>query len=331
LREDLGETNAEMTVSKKFSAKPVVTIVGSANIDFSMQVPQLPAIGETITGGRFFQTFGGKGANQAVAAARAGAITAWIGATGADAMSLAMRRQLAECGLDLSDALTLNGANSGTALIIFDRKGRNYLTVDSGSNAHLKPGYIDAVEERLASSDWILLQMEIPEACNLRVLEIAQRHGVPVLLNYAPASHPGFPLDQRVEALVVNETEASVLLSRTVEGGALESCKEGAMALLEAGRHRWVIITLGEFGAILAHREGTQWIPPFAVEAVDTTAAGDTFCGYLGVALAEKQPIAEAVRLASAAAALSVTRVGAQPSIPTRIETDRFLREVASA
>ncbi|MCC5846959.1 MAG: ribokinase [Verrucomicrobia bacterium] len=303
-----------------------ICVVGSANVDFTMRVAHLPAPGETITGGEFHRHFGGKGANQAVAAARAGGEVAFVGAVGTDALSREMLEALGRDGLELSHVARLEAHPPGTALIMLDHAGENCITVASGANGALDSARVDAAETRIAGSDWILLQMETPLESNVRVLELAAKHGVSVLLNYAPATRMDMPLDERVTGLVVNETEAAALLDRPVDGEDPEACAAAARDLLSAG-HRFVLLTMGRHGVIQATGEGTVRHAAFSVKAVDTTAAGDTFCGALAVSLGEGRSLEQACRFASAAAALAVTRPGAQPSIPRRAEIEAFFEQ----
>lgn len=302
--------------------KPRITIVGSANIDYIMQVTRLPAVGETVTDGRFFQTFGGKGANQAVAAARAGGQVAFVGALGADLLASAYLENLKTDGIDTSHLRLEPDLPGGSALVMFDDRGDNYLTVAPGANCRVTPDRVRSVEALLAGSDWIVLQQEIPVESNRAVLEIAARFQRPVLLNYAPANDLALRPDAAVWGLIVNELEAAALAGCSRPPEDPESAGVMACQLRDTGGHRFVIITLGKQGAILADGSGTDTIPPFPVRAVDTTAAGDTFCGALAVALGEGKSLPDAARFASAASALSVTKVGAQSSIPLRAEIE---------
>jgi ribokinase len=214
---------------------------------------------------------------------------------------------------------------SGSALILFDERGDNYLAVAAGANERLTPDRVRAVEDLIAESAWIVLQQEIPFESNRTVLELAAKHGRPVLLNYAPAHDLRLRPDAAVHGLVVNEGEAGSLAGTPLDPADSESAARLAAQLLEKGGHRFVAITLGKSGVVFADESGTRSSPAFSVDAVDTTAAGDTFCGTLAVALGEGAALPDAVRFASAASALSVTKAGAQSSIPTRSEIDAFL------
>lgn len=304
------------------SRKPVITVIGSANVDFIMKAPHLPQPGETVTDCAFRQTFGGKGANQAVAAARAGGSVRFVTCLGDDLYAPVLIESLKKDGIDVSRIRTARGTNTGSALVMFDGAGENYLTVSPGANYRVTPAMVKRSENRIADSAMLLLQMEIPLESNLAVLELAARHGVPVLYNYAPVRDASIGVGANMHGLVVNEVEAAALLGIRAVTPADAPAAAGAL------RRRgpvFVIITLGGKGMAISSRSGTRFIPAYPVRPVDTTAAGDTFCGALAVALAEKKPLFAAARFAAAAAAITVTRMGAQPSIPFRSEIDHFL------
>jgi len=301
---------------------PNITIIGSANVDHIMQVPCLPQIGESVLGGSYQQVFGGKGANTAVAAVRAGGTTAFVGCVGDDPFGIAMKAALSEEALEVSGVQIVPDTTSGTGLVMFDQNGNNYLTAAAGANGSVAPEYIDAHRKDISGAEWLLLQMEIPPAANRRACEIATECGTQILLNYAPAG-PTFELGPEIAILVINEVEAEALSG--IHCDTINKAAAAGAALRNQGPVT-VIVTLGDAGAVVTSSQGEFHVPAFAVEAVDTTAAGDTFCGTLGVALAEQRPLREAVLFASAAAALSVTRVGAQPSIPRRTEIEALIR-----
>ena len=305
--------------------KPVITIIGSANIDYIMQVTHLPAKGETVTNATFSQAFGGKGANQAVAAARAGAQVTFVGALGCDASAQVYVQALEEDGLDTTHLTLEKDTPGGSALILFDAQGDNYISVAPGANYCVTPERVDAVEDLIASSDWLVLQLEIPLESNQRILELAKKHQTPVLLNYAPANDLRLKPDAAVHGLVVNEIEAAALAGMDVDRVDIDSAGELASSLLSSGGHRFVVITLGKAGAVFVDSDGVQSNKAFEMTAVDTTAAGDTFCGALALSLGEGHDLSTAVRFATGASALSVTKVGAQSSIPSRTEIDTFL------
>jgi ribokinase len=303
-------------------SQPRVVIVGSANIDFIMRVPSLPARGETVTDGEFRQVFGGKGANAAVAAARASTAAgraSFIARLGNDPYVPAMLEGFRDSGLDVDHVSRDPDHSSGTALVMFDGGGDNYLTVAPGSNYTLTPAHIDAAADRFAPGVVTLQQMEITPEANGRALDLARERGALPVFNYAPVREQQIPIDDRMHGLVVNETEAEQL-----------SGEQDAAAAAEALRARgpaFVVVTLGAAGALLCDVAGSRTAPGFVVEPVDATAAGDTFCGALAVALAEGRPLDDAARFAQAAAALCVTGFGAQPSIPVRSRIESFLNE----
>jgi ribokinase len=298
------------------------TIIGSANVDMIMKVNRLPERGETVTDGVFMQTFGGKGANQAVAATRAGGDVRFVACLGRDAFTPDMVESFRRDGLNLDGVRFVDDRPSGSALVMIDQDGMNYLTVAPGSNAALSPDQVADEWGRISSSGLILLQMEIPVETNREILKRAREAGIPVMLNYAPAHSLHPDLLGGLDTLIVNENEAAVLSG--VEPTDQASAERAARALAAMGV-RCVILTLGADGSLILSDGQVTRVSAFPVKAVDTTAAGDTFCGALGVALLEGRPLPEAVRFATAAAALSVTRFGAQPSIPTRTETDHFI------
>lgn len=301
---------------------PEIVVVGSSNVDFVMKVDQLPERGETVSGGAFLQAFGGKGANQAVAAARAGGFVRFLSGVGDDHLGETMRQNFAHEGIDVSGVLSMPGTTSGTALIVVDHRGENYIAVSPGANHHLEPRHIRELREHFLGADQVVLQLEIPLDTVESALQLAQEAGVPTLLNFAPARSSEFVIDDRVTTLVVNEVECEVLSGMPVK--SLGQALVAAESLRDRGP-RWVVVTLGSDGVLAATPEGVLRLPAFDVVPVDTTAAGDTFCGALAVALSERFDTESALMFACAAAAISVTRVGAQPSIPTREEIDRFL------
>jgi len=304
--------------------KRPILIVGSSNADMIIRVPSLPAKGETVTDGTFMQTYGGKGANQAVAVARAGGHGIFIACLGRDPTGDAMMNNFKKDGLDVQQVVRTDKAPSGAALIMFDERGDNYLAVAPGANYRLSSAHMTALEDRIAESSMLVMQMEIPAATTLRALQIADRKGVPVLFNYAPAQNVNVPVSKRMTGLVVNEVEAEAL-----SGCPARTRREATSAArtLRSRGPRFVIITMGKQGALVCDEEGEHFIPSYSVKVVDTTAAGDTYCGALAVSLVEGRTLCEAARFAAAAAALSVMQMGAQPSIPRRSAIDTFLKK----
>ena len=282
-------------------------IVGSANIDQVFRVTAIPAPGETVLSHGFSVALGGKGQNQAVAAARAGASTAFIGALGDDAFGRSVRDGLAEDGIDATGVRTA-AAPTGTALIAVDDSGENTIIVESGANALLELTGTDA--RTIASAAVLVLQLEVPLETVTAAARIARAAGTRVLLNAAPIQELPADLLENIDILVVNEHEGAFL------------ARDGEVAALAPV----VIVTLGAAGAV-AYEGGREsaTVPAPRVSAVDATGAGDTFCGALAARLAEGATLAEALRFAVAAASLSVQRHGAVPSIPTRSSIDDAL------
>jgi ribokinase len=301
---------------------PHVTVVGSLNMDLVVRAPRIPQPGETIIGSQYRQVPGGKGANQAVAAARLGAHVSMVGRVGHDAFGQALLENLARDGVDHSSVLRHEGAATGVALIVVDDAGQNSIVVASGANARLSPGDVEAAEAAIRRADVLLLQLESPLETVTWAAEMAQARGLPVVLNPAPARPLPDSLLAMVNVLVPNESETALLAERPVTDRA--QAEAAAHALLELGVGA-VILTLGERGALLAEPDGVTHVPAFEVTPVDTTAAGDAFVGGLAVALAEGRALAEAVRWGSAAGALATTKEGAQPSLPTRDAVEALL------
>ena len=299
-----------------------IVVIGSSNIDMLMKMDHLPARGETVTDAVFHQVFGGKGANQAVAAARSGGDVAFINCVGDDAYAKEMVRNFKLDGINTEYVFSETGVSSGTALIMIGEDGDNYLSVAPGANYRLTPQYIDTVEELLKKAEILVLQYEILPETLAYVLQKADEHNVRVMLNFAPARDIDRNLLSRVSILVVNEVEAGFLAGITVDSE--KKIKEAAKALLELGVET-VVLTLGADGSFVASNGGESHIPAFKVKAMDTTAAGDTYCGCLATALTEGKSMDQAVVFASAGAAISVTKMGAQPSAPTRKEIDKFI------
>lgn len=300
----------------------VITVVGSMNMDLVARAPRMPRPGETVIGGDLTIVPGGKGANQAVAAARLGASVAMVGRIGDDAFGLTLAADLADAGVDASYVGTDPDAATGVALIVVDDTGQNSIVVAPGANMRLLPDHVGRAREIIARSDVLLIQLEVPIPTVLRAAELAHAQGVTVVLNPAPAQPVPGELLAAVDVLVPNESETSLLTGMAV-GDECDSA-EAAAALLarEVGT---VILTLGKRGALLAHAGQIHHFPAFDVTPVDTTAAGDAFLGGFAVALAEGRPLREAVRWGNAAGALATTQLGAQPSLPTRRAVEALL------
>ncbi len=304
--------------------KARIVVVGSSNTDMIVQTDRLPAAGETVTGGDLVMAAGGKGANQAVAAARLGGAVTLVGRVGRDMFGEQALRGLQREGMDLSYFKQDSDAPSGVALIVVGPGGQNMIAVAPGANHRVTPADVEAAADALASCRVLLLQHEVPMDTVLAAAEAGRRAGATVMLNPAPA----MPVDERLYALVdiltPNEHEAALLTGEQAPEAAAE-------ALLGRGP-RTVIITLGEAGVLVARAgQAQQRWPSFRVTVVDTTAAGDAFNGGLAAGLARGQDLAEAVRYAQAVAAISVTRLGAQPSLPYAKEVAAFLETQGGA
>ncbi|MDP6366876.1 MAG: ribokinase [Nitrospinota bacterium] len=305
---------------------PRVLVIGSANIDISVSVDRLPAPGETVLGGDSLERWGGKGANQALAALRAGARVRFVSATGDDPAGAAYRRRLLSEGLQRRGLLTVPGG-TGTALIIVDGAGRNQIAVSPGANARLTPRLMGQDKAKsngiLEYGDAVLAQLEIPAASVIAAFRSAKRRGAVTILNPAPAPGPLPPkLVQLADVIVPNEIEAAALAGGGVprsEAGLLHICR----VLLKKGAGS-VVLTAGARGALLHGKGEIAWVrPPGGIRVADTTGAGDVFSGALAASLAEGATLKNAVRFAVAASALSVRKKGAQEGIPGR----RVIRE----
>ena len=301
-----------------------IVVVGSSNTDMIVKLPRLPKPGETIGDGAFSTAAGGKGANQAVAAARAGADVGLVARVGGDSFGEQAITGFVGDGIDVEHVTRDPAAPSGVALIFVDEKGENSIAVAPGANAGLTPNDVEAAEELITGADVVVMQLETPLETVERAATLAREHGARVILNPAPAQPLSDEILGNVSILTPNESEAELLTGIQVEGDA--GAEEAARALVARGVET-VILTLGSRGAFVFESESGELVPGFEVDAVDTTAAGDVFNGSLAVGLAEGMPLARAVGFANAAAALSVTKLGAQPSAPTRAEIDTFLGE----
>lgn len=299
-----------------------ILIIGSTNVDFLIKGKKLPALGETVTDGIFMQNFGGKGANQAVGAARAGGNVTFVTCLGSDKYADELIENFNRDGMNTGFVFKEEGIATGSALVMLDDKGNNYLSVAPGSNYRMTPSHIDRALDVLKESEIIVLQMEIPLETNKYIFTLAAQYQKKILFNLAPAQPFEFSLLKHVYTFVVNEVEAAMVTGLKVESD--DEIKVAAEKMLLLGPEI-VIITLGARGAYLATGQMREFIPAFDVKSVDTTAAGDVYCGSLAVALVEGKPIREAIRFAAAASAISVTRLGAQPSAPTRTEIEALL------
>lgn len=304
-----------------------IVVVGSSNTDMVIHGSRLPRPGETLIGGRFLTAAGGKGANQAVGAARAGGKVSFIGRVGNDVFGKAALAGLRAAGIDVRGVRRDPVAPSGVALIMVAKDGENSIAVASGANARLTVADIQRCAAVIRRAAVLVMQLETPLVTVAAAATLASRAGVHVILNPAPARELSAALLKRISILTPNETEAEILTGINVTDDVAAA---RAAAKLRARGVQNVIITLGARGAFVVDASGERLVRGFKVKAVDTTAAGDMFNGALAVSLAEGKPLGHAVRFASAAAALSVTCAGAQPSAPSRSRIDAMLARHAA-
>lgn len=306
---------------------PRVAVVGSVNVDFTVSLPRLPRPGETVSGGTLLVNHGGKGANQAVAARRLGAEVQMIGCVGDDASGARILRALADEGIGVEGVVSVSDAATGTALIAVDTEGRNQIAVAPGANHRLTVQMASAHEAVISWAEVLLCQLEIPLSVVQWALETARRHRVLTILNPAPWRE----LDDQTLALVgyltPNEGEAAALSGADVKDA--DGARDAARALIARGAEH-VLVTMGGEGVLAVTHAQALHFPAFPIKPVDTTGAGDAFNGALAVGLAAGGALDQAVPLASATAALTCTKRGAQDSLPHREEVERFLQSLRS-
>ena len=306
--------------------KPAIAVLGSLNMDFVVQVESLPAPGQTVLGRDFRMVPGGKGANQACAAGKlsAGRITVRMaGRTGYDVFADQLKASLAAAGVDVSAVVASKSHATGVALITVESSGQNSIVVASGANFAIEAGDVPALRNTFRGASLCLFQLETPLPAVTAAMRLAREEGAATILDPAPAQPLSSELLEHVSILTPNETEALTLLGES--GTAIDLSQAPAVAgrLMQTGVSA-VVLKLGAAGCYYADASTQIACPGFPVKAVDTTAAGDTFNAALALALAEGQPVGRALRFANAAAAISVTRAGAQTSIPARDEVDRL-------
>lgn len=297
-----------------------IIVIGSSNTDLAIKTVSIPEPGETVIGGKFMMTAGGKGANQAVAAARLGGDVAFVTKVGDDMFGDESRARYVKEGLPEKFLLVEKGTPSGMALITVDAKGENCIVVAPGANNTLSPADVDAVRGEIEAAEYLLMQLEVPMETVEHAAEIAAASGTKVILNPAPAAKLSEKLIANLYLVTPNRTECQLLSGLHIDSD--EDARRAAARLMEMGA-RNVIITLGSRGSLVCTADGCTLVEACRVEAVDTTAAGDVFNGALCVALSEGHTLVEAARFASRASAISVTRMGAQSSIPYRAELER--------
>lgn len=299
-----------------------VVVVGSLNMDLVARAERLPRPGETLAGKSFATVPGGKGANQAVAASRLGASVAMVGCVGSDAYGKQLREALAVEGIDCQGVTTAEGASSGLAMIVVDASSQNAIVIIAGGNGLLTPASVQAVEPLLQAAEVVIAQLEVPAETVGYTLKRARELGKTVILNPAPATGP-LPAEwyAHIDYLIPNESEAQALTGIAVF--SLDTARLAAAHLLDLGVAR-VMITLGGEGVLYVDAQGCEHFTAPKVQPVDTTAAGDTFVGAFAASLANGKPLREAIAFGQVAAALSVTRAGAQPSIPSLSDIKGF-------
>ena len=299
--------------------RPRIAVIGSANIDLTTFADRFPKPGETIFGNKFDLGFGGKGANQAVAARLCGAEVFMVARVGSDLFGPATIENFRKQGIDPTHVKQIEGLSSGVAPIFVEPNGQNRILVVKGANDALKPADVDAAAETLKSADCIVLQFEIPLETVYYAIEFARKHGIRCILNPAPAQAVDLGALKDLDYFVPNESEAETITGIPVKN--VDDAKQCA-AKLVAGGIRRVIITLGANGSLLATRDGSEHVAPFAVNAIDSTGAGDAFIGSFAVFLGEGVPEKEAVRRANLYAGLSTTGIGTQKSFYDRARFD---------
>jgi len=309
-----------------------ICVVGSINVDLVTNVTRFPYPGETIIGGDLKTIAGVKGANQAVAAARLGAEVTMVGRIGDDVFASQLKTSFIAEGINVSHISASADTATGVALILVDKSGQNSIVVASGANAKVTPKDIEKATEAIVSSDVLLLQLEIPLESVLRAARIGHEHGVKVILNPAPAGPLPGDLFSTIDIFVPNENEA-ITLVRTRNSSTVIDPGEKIVLVTELRGYGadTVILTAGEEGAYLAEEGGTRRFPAFSLDqVVDTTAAGDAFVGGLATAIAEDRTLPEAVLWGNAAGMLAATRIGAQPSLPSRMEVEAVLERATT-
>jgi ribokinase len=306
----------------KMAKSNLIVVVGSSNMDLVAKAPKIPVVGETLTGTDFFMLPGGKGANQAVAAAKLGAEVVFVAKLGKDVFASKSLENFKSVNINIKHIEQLDGVPSGIAIIAVDDNGQNIIIVVPGANGKLMPADVDKAESDIANAAIVVCQLEVPIETVEQAARIANENNVPFILDPAPARELSDELLSMVDIIKPNETEAEILTGIKVTDQA--SAAKAADVLLAKGVET-VIITLGEKGLMFATKDGKEMIANNKVEAVDSTAAGDAFTGSLAYGLANGESLKEAAVYANAVAAISVTRFGAQSSMPTKEEVDAFI------
>ncbi|MGE5601487.1 MAG: ribokinase [Nitrososphaerales archaeon] len=306
------------------SERPKICVVGSSMIDLISKVPRLPKLGETLVGHAFHMGYGGKGANQAVMAARLGAQVTMVTKLGRDVFGEGTLKNYQDQGIDTTHVMFDDTRFSGVAPIFVDDNAQNFIVIVPGANLGLTPEDAQKVRDVILASDLLVCQLEIPAETTLEAFRIAKSGRVRTILNPAPAAPIGDELLSLADICAPNETETELLTGMPVHTPA--DAEAAARALLARGAGT-VILTLGERGALVVNADTVSHLPAVSVQAVDPTGAGDAFIGSLAVYLGQGLPLDVAVGRANAVAALSVTRLGTQVSFPQRVEADAFLTQ----
>lgn len=301
-----------------------ILVIGSSNIDQIIFSETLPVPGQTVANGRYAKVFGGKGANQAVAAAKAGGQVTLVSSVGDDVFGTQIRENLASFGIDTLSMKTQSGEHTGVALIMVDAKGENSISVALGANHSLSPEMVaEVLADAHSGFSLALLQMEAPVETVTESIRLLHKRRIPVMLNLAPFGRLPDETLSKVYCLVLNAGEAEALSGCKVN--SVETAVLAADAIQKRAGIPLILVTLGKDGVLLKSGDNQAHFPAYVVEVVDTTAAGDVFCGYLAAGLAEGKPIAETIQFSVAASALSVMKAGAQTSVPAREEVELFL------
>lgn len=310
-------------MTKSGSDKPIIAVVGSINMDLVVRTPLLPGAGQTVRGRDLSTIPGGKGANQAVAAARMGADVHMIGKVGNDSFGEHLLMCLNRNQVNTSGVVVAEGVSSGLAIIMVDSRGENSICVVSGANGQMHPEDVMAQEEIIARAEVLMLQLELPVTTVLQAIKLARKHGVKTILDPAPAAEDTAPELLKVDVITPNHIEAGIMVGEPIAD--VRSAKTVASALVAYGPLA-VVVTIGEKGAVLVDKDDRiRHFPAPKVRIVDTTAAGDAFTGALSVAIAGGKKMTDAIRYANAAGALACTKFGAQPAMPTRREVEELL------
>ncbi len=310
-------------MSKSKSGKPMVAIVGSINMDLVVKTAVLPGPGQTVRGRGFSSMPGGKGANQAVAAARLGAEVQMIGKVGSDDFGEHLLMCLNKNQVDTAGVVVAEGVSSGLAIVMVDGRGENSICIVAGANGQMHADDVLAQEEIIAGADVLLLQLELPVPTVLSAIRLARKHAVKTIVDPAPAAADTPPELLNVDIITPNHIEAGIMVGEPIKD--VRSAKTVASALVAYGPEA-VVVTIGEKGAVLVDKsDRIRHFPAPKIRIVDTTAAGDAFTGALAVAIARDEKLSDAIRYANAAGALACVKFGAQPAMPTRQEVEELL------